>query len=123
MRRIGRKTENGMMVYKEVVRNSDAERDRAPELWLVVTIHRIGRSQPGRADSRRIEDDELAVAGKRYGVRLAVIALLIVGRVVAVLFRHQRARIEQAPPPLPCAVARLVVAAHDHPRRSGEQQL
>ena len=54
-------------------------------------------------------------------VGIAVVADVVVGRRVAVLPRRDRPRIEEAPPALPRAVARFVIAAHDDPRRGGEQ--
>ena len=62
-----------------------------------------------------------ALRAERHGVRRAVVADVVVGRDVAVLPRRDRPRIEEAPPALPRAIARFVVAAHDDPRRGGEQ--
>src|SRR6185436_17628696 len=74
------------------------------------------------ADARRIEHERAPLATERYGVRLAHVADRIVTRGVAIASALERSRVEEAPPALARAVAHLVVAAHDDPRRGLEQR-
>ena len=123
---IRRECEHGMVVDEKAAGAAGGERERALELRVVRPVHRIGWRKRRDADRRRVEHDELRVDGarpERHGVRLAVIGECIVGRVVAGLPRFDRPRVEEAPPALAGARARLVVAARDDPRRRREQPL
>lgn len=112
------------MDEEEGVGSARAEGEDLLELRAVMAIRGIGRHQRLRAGRRGIEDEELRVGvdTERHRVRGAEVAGLVGGRIVAGAQRIEWPRIEKAPPALPGALAGFVIAAHDDPRRRGEEQ-
>ena len=88
---------------------------------MVSPEHVAGRREGRDAHERRVEHDELRIdagaVAERHRIRLAIVADRVVGRVVAVLSRRRRPRVEEAPPALSRTRAGLVVAADDDPGR------
>ena len=110
------------MAHPQIVRNVARQRKRHAELRRVVAVHRVRRQKCLHADAGRVEYQDLRVARYRDGVGLAVVAALVVGRAVAVASGNARPEVEESPPALARAVARFVIAAHENPRRRGEQR-
>ena len=72
------------MVHEKIVRHATAQRERLLHLIGVDAIHRIVRRQCVQPYLGGIEDDELSIRGEGDRIRLAVVAGLVIRRVIAI---------------------------------------
>ena len=112
-----------MVVHEERIGERRAERERC---FANCSLYRWYCASAGFellvADDRRVEHDEHRCRRRTAPVRLAVVADVVVGGSLQSCPANERARIDHPPPALPAAIAGLVVAADENPRRRGQQR-